>query len=396
MRPHPVFLRFDLSTPSHYNHFMNIRLNSRSIWPIGFAALMLLLAIGLMTRYFEQLPIEGTSLGIDWHNIYNGIRGLTLTYTSEHDGLRNPPWSVLALIPLGLLSYRSGWGLMILIDIAVLIVSVPYSTRRARHWLAILLLISSYPSLRQVADGNVEALVIGGILLILFGLRKENPLLLAIGILLASAKFQETWLLLIVLGLYLLRDWRHWLLTVYTVALVVMLSLLWRGREWFDALHNLPQPGQGTLLDMSLVSVLGQHNSPYLLTGLVWIALVAVTMWIIAKDKSNLSRDKAGFLICASLMLAPYAAGNSLLTAFAIGVIPLLANFPAVGLVLIALTDVQYVLPTDFRYYWGNVYGLALVFIIWMILGWQIYRTKLLTDKATAMIEPLLAVQQDT
>jgi len=375
---------------------MNIHLSARSIWPLAFAALLLLLAIGLLTRYFEQLPIEGTSLGIDWHNIYNGIRGLTLTYTSEHDGLRNPPWSVLALIPLGLLSYRSGWGLMILIDIAVLIISVPYSMHRARHWLAILMLISSYPSLRQVADGNVEALVVGGVLLILYGLRKENSLLLAIGILLASAKFQETWLLLIVLGFYLFRQWQRWLLSGLVVVMTVMLSLLWRGREWFDALRNLPQPGQGTLLDMSLVSVLGQHNSPYLLTGSLWLALLAATVWIITKGKFNLSRDKAGFLICASLMLAPYAAGNSLLTAFAIGVIPLLANSPAIGLMLIALTDAQYVLSADFRYYWGNAYSLALVFIIWMVLGWQIYRTKSLAGKTASTTEQPLIVQQNT
>ena len=339
---------------------------------IGITLLLLAIGAGLVGVAFERLPTEGTSLGIDWKNIYSGIHGLTLTYSTEHDGLRNPPWSVLLLLLLGLLSYRSSWGVMMLIGVGVLIACVPRSAHRRRYWLAVLLAISSYPFLRQVADGGVEALVIAGILLIIWAVPQKSPIGLAIGVLLATAKVQETWLLLLFLAFYLREDWRTWLSSGALVAGVVALSLLWRGREWLNAMIDVPQPGQGTLIDMSLVSVFSLHNIPGPLIGIVWCMLLLATAWVTLKSEGRLSREKAGFLICASLILSPYAAGNSFLTAFAIGVIPFFNTMFGLTLVLILLIDVQYLIHPSLLFQYGNLYSLILVFVLWMLIGWKL------------------------
>src|SRR5690349_11973906 len=80
-------------------------------------------AAALFIYFFEQLPVEGTTLGIDWLGLHGEFQGGTIHY-SITDGLRNPPWSVLPIVPLGLLSPRASWGVLSLLTILVFVISV--------------------------------------------------------------------------------------------------------------------------------------------------------------------------------------------------------------------------------------------------------------------------------
>ncbi len=150
--------------------------------------LLLAIAITLFVFAFDQFPLEHTSLAIDWYAIYPAIKGGTLHYGGS--GLRNPPWAVLPILPLGLLSFRASWGLLNLLTFAVLVISVPRYPSRKRWIAGILLLISSFPALRHAADANFEGLVIGGILLLLYGYRQKNIWSTTAGYLLASETYQ--------------------------------------------------------------------------------------------------------------------------------------------------------------------------------------------------------------
>ena len=49
----------------------------------------------LFAYSFEALPIDNTTLAIDWKHFYKGIRGGNLKY---HTCLHNPPWSLLFIL----------------------------------------------------------------------------------------------------------------------------------------------------------------------------------------------------------------------------------------------------------------------------------------------------------
>jgi len=81
-------------------------------------------------------------------------------------------------------------------------------------------------------------------------------------------------------------------------------------------------------------------------------------------------------LIAASLVLSPYAAGDSFLTVLTIGVIPMIQTRPRIAWILLALTDLQYILPRDFLFANGAYYWTAMLILVWAIWMQQIYRAE--------------------
>jgi hypothetical protein len=90
-----------------------------------------------------------------------------------------------------------------------------------------------------------------------------------------------------------------------------------------------------------------------------------------------MTREKASMLIAVSLLLAPYAAGNSFLTVLAVGIIPLFYRQPRLGAVLYFFTDLQYVLPRDILFSYGAWYWMVFLIFVWAVWVWRIYRTEI-------------------
>lgn len=348
-----------------------VKVQARQFAKIAGVVLLLIAVAYLFMTFFEHLPIEGTTLAMDWRGLWMALQSGTLTYGT---GLRNPPWSILPLLPLGLLTFRASWGLLNFITIAVLIASVPRSSSTKLWWPGTVLLVTSFLTLRQLADGNFEALVIAGILLVLHGYRTLKPWILAAGMLLATAKPQETWLLVACLAVYVLRTWplRKWLTAGLVTGLVMTLTLAWFGRDWWNAMTGIPQ--RGSVMDCSLLAAVGRLGLPtwvFVLGG----SLLAVTLYVVLSGRPTIAREKAGMLIAASLLLSPYAAGNSLLTVLAVGIIPLLQSRPAAGAILVALADLPYLfLPVpDIQFRWSTYYWTAMLIVTWGVFAWHTY-----------------------
>ncbi len=357
-----------------------------SIFWTCFAVLVFIITLLVIIFAFERLPIENTRFSLDWYNIYNGIKGASITYRVDHDGLRNPPWSILFILPLGLFSYRVSWGLITLMTLAVTTASVPKLNNRILYYITIFLLVLSYSSVRQLADGNVEVLVIGGVLLILYSLIKGRPVELAIGVLLTSAKVQETWLLLIICGLLTIRTWplRRWLLSALIILGVVAGCSIWRGQEWISAITNVPQLGQGSELDISLSAFWERLNLPHFVFVLFWLALLLCTLYFSSRS-SLLTREKAALLICTSMLLSPYTAGNSFLTVLAIGTAALFTTHFWIGVSLILLCNIQYLLPIDILLHYASSYTTAMLLLNWGIMAWFIYHPEKRQPQAEAL-----------
>ncbi len=338
-------------------------------------------AAGIFVAFFAQIPIEGTTLAIDWQGLWQALRHGV--HYDIIDGLRNPPWSVLPLLPLGWFSMRVGWGLLVFFTFVTLILSVPRSpdNKKRYWWLSVFLLSVSFPSLRHAVDGNFEGLVIVGILLALAGYERKNPYVLSAGVLMASAKPQEVVLFMVVLGVYVLQVWprRDWLIATLVTLAVIIPTMLWQGGNWIQALAGTYQ--RGSIMDISLWAALnrtGWISTP--VQAALWATILLATFFVAWRSSRELTREKAGMLIAASLLISPYAAGNNVLTLLAIGIMPLLQNDLMFGLPLVILTNLPYLFTRDMLYYGQAYYWTALTFLSWAVISWRIYRS----DQETA------------
>jgi hypothetical protein len=79
---------------------------------------------------------------------------------------------------------------------SAVILWIPPFKRWTRYLLFIVVPIS-YPTLRNHAEGNYEAILSWGLLIIYFGHQKRNPFLLAFGVLLATIKVQACVILVV-------------------------------------------------------------------------------------------------------------------------------------------------------------------------------------------------------
>jgi uncharacterized membrane protein len=338
-------------------------------------ALQLLVAVAafitallLTVWFFMRIRIEGTTLAMDWITIRPGVDHWDLSYGLD-SLLRITPWSAVLLLPLGQLPLNAGWGAIAFLTFLVLTLCIPREENDGGKWiLGLLALVLSFPALRTMADGNVEFLTIGGLVLMEFGLLRKSPIVFALGILLTVSKVQEVWILVIFLPLLSGKEWnsRRWLITSGVLALVVVPSILWKGTEWFLSVFSIQD--RGSIMDSSLLATvprLGGSNAAALVLWIVVFGLVMTAgVWLIR----GFSREALGFLTAGSLLLAPYAAGNNLLIVYAIGVMPLLLSRRWEGVLLAAWINLPYlVLPfreVNYRYsatYWTLVLGLAVV-----------------------------------
>ena len=345
--------------------------------PVAIAVAILgISALFLIT--FEAIPIEGTSLACDWRILWRALRGGVPRYGSN-SCLYITPWSLLPALPLGLLPFRISWGLLNLATLGVLVVSVPRVDSHMRWAVGVLLLVTSFPSLRHMADGNLAGLAIGGIVLAARGLSRRKPVELGIGMLLATAKIQEVWLLTGAVGFYVLWSWnRHEMgRLAATVGAVAIPMAVWLGRDWVSSL--LEHRYGGSIIDSSMVATASRLGLPPVVIALMWACVLASTAWLVLKSRPSLSREKAGLLVAASLMLSPYAGPHSFLTVFAIGIIPLFLLRPGIGLLLIALTNLPYLTLglTDFAYQWSAAYWFLLLLVTWSLFALRIVRREI-------------------
>ena len=338
-------------------------------WWVALAAsaALLLAAVGLLLYFFQQFPIEGTSLAIDWKGLWAGLHADPPLYGNA-TGLRIAPWDVLLVKPLGWLPFRASWGMLTLLTLAVLVASVPLTSGKARRWIGVLVLITAFPAVRHIADGNFEGLVIAGLLLAVYGYQSQRVWPMAGGLLLATAKVQEAWMLMPILGIGLWRTWprrRLWELAG-VLALVVVPTLLWLGGQWLTGATGILE--RGSIVDSSLWATLTRLGLPVWAVAAAWLALAGLVIAYAWRSGSAFSREKAAALVAASLVLAPYAAGNSYLTVLAVGVIPLVVAGNPWAIGLLVLTDLPYFASRQTLFDWSANYWTALL-LVWLALA---------------------------
>ena len=304
-------------------------------------AIVIVLLGGLIIVWaFHFLPIQNSALAIDWKQNWTATNSFQARYGSTE--LRAPPWVLPLIWPFSLFSLSSSWALISLASFFIFIISVPKVKQKLFWLIPLLLLVFSYPSLRQIVDGNIEAIIIGGSLLALTAFHQKHALLIAVSILLIAAKMQESFLLIPFLLLDQFQNWpnKKRIQSYFWIILLAGPFLIWKGAAWLIAIIEFPWPGSA--IDSSLQATFGRLGwSDYFLWGLRGLIILIVLVIIYRKQ---LHVDRFGFatLITASLLIGLYAASDSVITPLAIGVIPLLQKHTKRGLGLVALYYLPY------------------------------------------------------
>jgi len=365
---------------------MSQSFNTFDLMKYGFLLIVFLALATVFALFFMQIPRE-SGLGIDL--IFYAVDEWDIEYHVTN-GLRNPPWSALLLMPFGsLLPYQAAWGILVFITTIVLILSVPRVRKKWLFWLSVILLMTNFHTLRVFADAQLEVFVISGVLLIVGGYKRRSPLILAIGILLATTKPQAVIILILTLPFFLLQTWKvqDWLKSAAIVFAVVIPTMLWKGAEWIAAVGGTYQAGG--IIDSSLRASLNRLG--FLSSEVVWIlwaALLIATIAIIFFSDRTLSREKAAFMVASSLLLAPYAAGNSTLIVIAVGLVPILQKRFWLGLVLFFIVDAFYPFNNPSGIWIYASYWTMFLLIMWGVCAWWMYQHEM--KKAEDAIEPEL------
>lgn len=313
----------------------------------------------------SSLPIEGTPLGWDWQLIWTPIQNGQVDYANG--SMRVTPWGLPMLLPLGFLPFRLSWGIVTFITLIAYLLSVPRAKKRWQWALYALLLFTAYPALRHIADGNIEGFILIGVLLIAHGYNRKQVLPLGIGLLIATAKPQTVWLLVVWVGIYLLWQWRPqaWLGVAAVVGMAVAPTMLIYGKAWWAMMQVGHQVG--TPVDVSLLASLGRQGYPTWLFSALAIAIVGVSSWLAWRTPRRLATEKLGLLISASMLVSPYTSSISLITAFAFAVIGLLPNRPRFATLMLGLTNSFYLLSHDFVRAYGAYLITCLLTLMWAL-----------------------------
>lgn len=318
----------------------------------------------------NYIPLDDPTFAFDWRNSFHGAIWLE-DFGWGIRSFQTPPWSVWFLLPITALPFKLGWATLMYLTMLVLVLSVPRKPSRKLWFAGILLLLTTHPTLRNFADGNLEFFVIAGLLISLYAYREKKPYLLSFGLLMAAIKPQEVYLTFAVMGLFMLKTF-HWrdIAKVIVICGGVFIStmLIW-GQAWYSMIDALPT-------GISLTAAIDYAGFPAIAIRGIQISLAIISVFIAWRGEPTLDRNKVGLLIAASLLAAPYANGLSLVTSLAFGGIAIFIKRPRLGVLMFVLYNFPYVEISGIRLskMLSSLYFMIIHLVMWVILLFDVYQ----------------------
>jgi hypothetical protein len=127
----------------------------------------------------------------------------------------NPPWTILFIIPFGLLKFYSAAKLWLLMSLSIVFLSSDWLWRlyggpRSWRWMPWIIGIFFFPTLDLLRSGNISAIVLLGIVGFLYFIKSDKHVLAGVSILFVATKPNLLYLFQIALILWVVenRCWR--------------------------------------------------------------------------------------------------------------------------------------------------------------------------------------------
>ncbi|MGB7340641.1 MAG: glycosyltransferase 87 family protein [Phototrophicaceae bacterium] len=316
------------------------------------------------------VDLDNNAIAFDWRQSFHGAIWL------ENFGwgirrFQTPPWSVMFLLPFTALSFGLGWAAMMYVTTIALVLAVPRRPSRNKWLVGTLLLLTAHPVLRNFADVNLEGFLIAGVLISLYAFHEKKPYILALGILIAGLKPQGVFLVFIIMGLYMLRTfhWRDIGKVVAVCGCVFIVTMLLWGQVWLESLTLLPA-------GISLSASLADLGLSTIGISIIRAIVVLVSLIVAYRGEPTLDRAKVGLLIAASVLVAPYANGLSLVTSLAFGGIAIFMSRPWLGIFVFLIYNLPYVQALGVNSFTieDSLYYMIIQLILWSILLVDVYR----------------------
>jgi hypothetical protein len=164
----------------------------RVLLAAGVAAVVLVCA-SLFDKLFRgglNAPLDFTAFWVAGHLVANGenpydparVRELqqSLGLNDTAIVLWNPPWSLTLVIPIGVLPFRTSYGVWVLANLALIVVSAEllwrgFGGKPSQRWVAHLLTLAFVPTAFLIGGGQITAVVLFGLAGFLYFARNERP-----------------------------------------------------------------------------------------------------------------------------------------------------------------------------------------------------------------------------
>lgn len=262
-------------------------------------------------------------LGADWHMTFyplitNYLGGQTRLYDAASPGYFNPPWILPLLLPFGFVNEETGLLILRVAGLGVLCTCAVYLGSWRGSQLALLApIVLSLPVWAMIVAGNLDYVVLAGIVVFLRGVRASNPLLAGLGIVLGLAKPQLSVLAFLTL-LPELRawSWRMWAQLLIAPMITLVVSVAIAGLDWPVRLFVMLEGASGSLASWN---VSGLHGVTLVierigLPGVVGFPLMALLVGAVLRvcwGESDLPRRVAVGMTLGAVA-APYLSSESL------------------------------------------------------------------------------------
>jgi len=238
--------------------------------------------------------------------------------TSEAVMMWNPPWSLTAVLPLGLLPAREAQLLWLLVNLAAVGFAGDrlwqlYGGRRDRRWLGWLIAGAFVPTLFALHAGQIGPLLLLGAVLFLIALKHDRPFLAGAATVLLAIKPHLAYLLWLAILCDAIVRRRASLLVGGAIAGIVctLLPLTFNPQviqQYADAMANRPpdqwvSPTLGTLLRLAFGEERFALQFVPMALGLAWFA------WHWHRERHSWNwQEQTPRLLLVSFATAPYGA----------------------------------------------------------------------------------------
>ncbi|HMM30119.1 MAG TPA: hypothetical protein PKD46_17705 [Aggregatilineaceae bacterium] len=278
------------------------------------ASALALVALLLVAGFALWWP-DGVDYFFTFRPVARGfLSGETRLYDEASLGFYNAPWTLLILVPFGLLSFSLGQAVLNTLSLGI-IASTSFFLQAARRIppLFVVLSMVNLHTVDVLFRGQVDALALLGVLLGWLGVRNHRPYALSWGLWFIAIKPNNLLLVVLVFALAVRRwPWRDWLRAVSIPAASFALSLLVVGLDWpLRYIENYRVHGPPRYLSVTTWRALDQAGLP---AEPFWpVAALLVIAVLVFAYRAGLTEHTLILALTTNLLVSPYVVGNHLI-----------------------------------------------------------------------------------